>query len=385
MNIPKNANLAHDIYHLAKNTQKIDLSPTAKIHIVPFNATNQGIFPMRVYYDRDCDVNLIKDKKVAILGYGSQGHAHALNLRDSGAKNLVVALREGSPSAKKAEGEGLKVMGIAEAAAWCDVIMFTMPDELQAETYKKYVHDNLKDGSAIAFAHGLNIHFGLIETKPGIDVIMMAPKGPGHTVRGEYTKGGGVPCLVAVHQDATGKAMEIGLSYCSAIGGGRSGIIETNFRQECETDLFGEQAVLCGGLVELIRMGFETLVEAGYEPEMAYFECLHEVKLIVDLIYEGGIANMDYSISNTAEYGQYVSGPRILPYEETKKRMKDVLTDIQNGKFVRDFMQENVVGQPTIKASRRSNDEHQIEVVGAKLRAMMPWISAGRMVDKAKN
>ncbi|MFT6684630.1 MAG: ketol-acid reductoisomerase [Loktanella salsilacus] len=385
MNIPKNDNLAHDIYHLAKNTQKIDLSPTAKIHIVRFNATNQGIFPMRVYYDRDCDVNLIKDKKVAILGYGSQGHAHALNLRDSGAKNLVVALREGSPSAKKAEGEGLKVMGIAEAAAWCDVIMFTMPDELQAETYKKYVHDNLKDGSAIAFAHGLNIHFGLIETKPGIDVIMMAPKGPGHTVRGEYTKGGGVPCLVAVHQDATGKAMEIGLSYCSAIGGGRSGIIETNFRQECETDLFGEQAVLCGGLVELIRMGFETLVEAGYEPEMAYFECLHEVKLIVDLIYEGGIANMDYSISNTAEYGQYVSGPRILPYEETKKRMKDVLTDIQNGKFVRDFMQENVVGQPTIKASRRSNDEHQIEVVGAKLRAMMPWISAGRMVDKAKN
>ena len=252
---------------------------------------------MRVYYDRDCDINLIKDKKVAILGYGSQGHAHALNLRDSGAKNLVVALREGSPSAKKAEAEGLKVMGIAEAAAWCDLIMFTMPDELQAETYRKYVHDNLKDGAAIAFAHGLNVHFGLIEPKPGVDVIMMAPKGPGHTVRGEFVKGGGVPCLVAVHNDASGRALEIGLSYCSAIGGGRSGIIETNFRQECETDLFGEQAVLCGGLVELIRMGFETLVEAGYEPEMAYFECLHEVKLIVDLIYEGGIANMNYSIS----------------------------------------------------------------------------------------
>jgi ketol-acid reductoisomerase len=341
--------------------------------------------PMRVYYDRDCDINLIKDKKVAILGYGSQGHAHALNLRDSGAKNLVVALREGSPSAKKAEGEGLKVMGIAEAAAWCDLIMFTMPDELQADTYKKYVHDNLREGAAIAFAHGLNIHFGLIETKPGVDVIMMAPKGPGHTVRGEYTKGGGVPCLVAVHQDATGKAMELGLSYCSGIGGGRSGIIETNFRQECETDLFGEQAVLCGGLVELIRMGFETLVEAGYEPEMAYFECLHEVKLIVDLIYEGGIANMDYSISNTAEYGQYVSGPRILPYDETKARMKAVLSDIQSGKFVRDFMLENAVGQPTIKASRRSNDEHQIELVGKKLRDMMPWISKGKMVDKARN
>jgi ketol-acid reductoisomerase len=341
--------------------------------------------PMRVYYDRDCDINLIKDKKVAILGYGSQGHAHALNLRDSGAKNLVVALRPGSPSAKKAEAEGLKVMDIAEAAKWCDLIMFTMPDELQAATYKAYVHDNLREGSAIAFAHGLNVHFGLIEPKPGVDVIMMAPKGPGHTVRGEYLKGGGVPCLVAVHNDASGKAMEIGLSYCSAIGGGRSGIIETNFRQECETDLFGEQAVLCGGLVELIRMGFETLVEAGYEPEMAYFECLHEVKLIVDLIYEGGIANMNYSISNTAEYGEYVSGPRILPYEETKRRMKEVLTDIQTGKFVSQFMQENAVGQPFFKATRRRNDEHQIEKVGEKLRAMMPWIAKGKMVDRARN
>ena len=340
---------------------------------------------MRVYYDRDCDVNLIKEKKVAILGYGSQGHAHALNLRDSGAKNLVVALREGSPSAKKAQGEGLEVMGIAEAAALCDVLMFTMPDELQAQTYKLYVHDNIKKGAAIAFAHGLNVHFGLIEPKEGVDVIMMAPKGPGHTVRGEYTKGGGVPCLVAVDNDASGKALEIGLSYCSAICGGRSGIIETNFREECETDLFGEQAVLCGGLVELIRMGFETLVEAGYAPEMAYFECLHEVKLIVDLIYEGGIANMNYSISNTAEYGEYVSGPRILPYDETKAKMQAVLKDIQTGKFVRDFMQENAVGQPYFKATRRLNDKHEIEKVGEKLRGMMPWISAGKMVDKDRN
>ncbi len=340
---------------------------------------------MRVYYDRDCDINLIKDKKVAILGYGSQGHAHALNLRDSGARNLVVALREGSPSAKKAEAEGLQVMGISEAAAWCDLMMFTMPDELQADTWKKHVKDHIRPGSAIAFAHGLNIHFGLIEAPDNIDVIMMAPKGPGHTVRGEYVKGGGVPCLVAVNNDASGKALEIGLSYCSAIGGGRSGIIETNFQEECETDLFGEQAVLCGGLVELIRMGFETLVEAGYAPEMAYFECLHEVKLIVDLIYEGGIANMNYSISNTAEYGEYVSGPRVLPYEETKARMKAILNDIQTGAFVRDFMQENAVGQPFFKGTRRRNDRHQIEEVGANLRAMMPWISAGKMVDKEKN
>ena len=340
---------------------------------------------MRVYYDRDCDVNLIKNKKVAILGYGSQGHAHALNLRDSGAKNVVIALRNGSNSIKKAKKENLNVMEIAEAAKWCDLMMFTMPDELQAETYKKYVHENIKEGSALAFAHGLNIHFGLIEPKKGLDIIMMAPKGPGHTVRGEFLKGGGVPCLVAVDNNASGSAMELGLSYCSAIGGGRSGIIETDFRQECETDLFGEQSVLCGGLVELIRMGFETLVEAGYDPEMAYFECLHEVKLIVDLIYEGGIANMNYSISNTAEYGEYVSGPRVLPYEETKNRMREILKDIQSGKFVRDFMQENNVGQPFFKATRRINDNHQIEVVGEKLRKMMPWISDGKMVDKSKN
>ncbi|GAB5447362.1 ketol-acid reductoisomerase [Gymnodinialimonas sp.] len=339
---------------------------------------------MRVYYDRDCDVNLIKDMKVAILGYGSQGHAHALNLRDSGAKNVVVALREGSASKAKAEGEGLQVMEIAEAAAWADLIMFTMPDELQAETYKKYVKDNIRDGAAIAFAHGLNVHFGLIEASDKVDVIMMAPKGPGHTVRGEYTKGGGVPCLVAVHNDASGKALEIGLSYCSAIGGGRSGIIETNFREECETDLFGEQAVLCGGLVELIRMGFETLVEAGYAPEMAYFECLHEVKLIVDLIYEGGIANMNYSISNTAEYGEYVTGPRIIT-DETKAEMKKVLTDIQSGTFTRNWMLENKVNQTSFKATRARNAAHPIEEVGADLRAMMPWIKEKALVDKERN
>ncbi|MCY4303376.1 MAG: ketol-acid reductoisomerase [Aestuariivita sp.] len=340
---------------------------------------------MRVYYDRDCDLNLIKDKKVAILGYGSQGHAHALNLRDSGSKNVAVALRKGSQSMKKAEGEGLQVMDISEAARWCDLLMLTMPDELQAETYRAHIHDNLRPGSSIAFAHGLNIHFGLIEPKPDVDVVMMAPKGPGHTVRGEFLKGGGVPCLVAVHNDASGNALEIALSYCAAIGGGRSGIIETDFKEECETDLFGEQAVLCGGLVELIRMGFETLVEAGYAPEMAYFECLHEVKLIVDLIYEGGIANMNYSISNTAEFGEYISGPRILPYAETKARMKEVLKDIQSGRFVRDWMSECAVGQPSFKAIRRNNDAHQIEKIGSSLRDMMPWIQSGKMVDKKKN
>ena len=340
---------------------------------------------MRVYYDRDCDINLIKDKNVAVVGYGSQGHAHALNMRDSGVKNVAAALRPGSQSAAKAEGEGLKVMAIDEAAKWADVIMMAMPDELQAETYYKYIHDNMKDGAAIAFAHGLNVHFGLIEARPECDVIMMAPKGPGHTVRGEFVKGGGVPCLVAVHNDATGRALEVGLSYCSAIGGGRSGIIETDFKEECETDLFGEQTVLCGGIVELIRMGFETLVEAGYAPEMAYFECLHEVKLIVDLIYEGGIANMNYSISNTAEFGEYVSGPRVLPYDETKARMRAVLKDIQSGDFVSEWMRECKAGQAKFKAIRRNNDAHQIEEIGAKLRAMMPWIAANQLVDKAKN
>ena len=290
---------------------------------------------MRVYYDRDCDINLIKDKKVAVVGYGSQGHAHALNLRDFGRQERRRRpARRARPRRRRPRPRGSRSCRIAEAAAWADVLMMTMPDELQADTYRRYIHDNLREGAAIAFAHGLNVHFGLIQPKPGVDVIMMAPKGPGHTVRGEFVKGGGVPCLVAVHNDASGNALEIAKSYCAGIGGGRSGIIETDFRQECETDLFGEQAVLCGGLVELIRMGFETLVEAGYEPEMAYFECLHEVKLIVDLIYEGGIANMNYSISNTAEYGEYVSGPRILPREETKRRMKEVLADIQSGRFV---------------------------------------------------
>ena len=339
---------------------------------------------MRVYYDRDCDINLIKDKKVAILGYGSQGHAHALNLRDSGAKNVVVALREGSTSAPKAEGEGLKVMEIAEAAAWCDLIMFTMPDELQAETYQEYVHDNLKEGSVIAFAHGLNVHFGLIEPKQGVDVIMMAPKGPGHTVRGEYVKGGGVPCLVAVDNNASGNALEIGLSYCSAIGGGRSGIIETNFREECETDLFGEQAVLCGGLVELIRMGFETLVEAGYAPEMAYFECLHEVKLIVDLIYQGGIANMRYSISTTAKYGDITRGPRVIT-SETKRTMKKILGEIQSGRFAREWVLENQANRPVYNALLKRGEEHPIEEVGKKLRGMMPWLQKDKLVDQKKN
>jgi ketol-acid reductoisomerase len=340
---------------------------------------------MRVYYDRDCDINLIKDKNVAVVGYGSQGHAHALNMRDSGVRQVAAALREGSPSARKASDAGIQVMGIADAAAWADVIMMAMPDELQAETYYAHIHQNLRDGAAIAFAHGLNIHFGLIEPKPTVDVIMMAPKGPGHTVRGEFVRGGGVPCLVAVANDASGRALETALSYCSAIGGGRSGIIETTFREECETDLFGEQVVLCGGLVELIRMGFETLVEAGYAPEMAYFECLHEVKLIVDLIYEGGIANMNYSISNTAEFGEYHSGPRILPREETKARMRAVLKDIQDGRFTSEWMREYKAGLPMFKAIRRNNDAHQIEQIGEKLRGMMPWIAANRMVDKSKN
>ncbi|HVY20858.1 MAG TPA: ketol-acid reductoisomerase [Bauldia sp.] len=339
---------------------------------------------MRVYYDRDADLNLIKAKKVAVVGYGSQGHAHALNLRDSGVKDVVIALRPGSASAKKAEKAGLKVMSVADAAKWADLVMMLTPDELQGDIYRSGIADNIRDGAAIAFAHGLNIHFNLIEPKKSIDVIMIAPKGPGHTVRGEYQKGGGVPCLVAVSQDASGNAMELALSYASAIGGGRSGIIETTFREECETDLFGEQVVLCGGLVELIRGGFETLVEAGYAPEMAYFECLHEVKLIVDLIYEGGIANMNYSISNTAEFGEYKSGPRIIT-GQTKAEMKKVLRDIQTGAFTSEWMREFKAGLPMFKATRRLNDEHPIEEVGQRLRAMMPWIGANKLVDKEKN
>jgi len=339
---------------------------------------------MRVYYDRDADLARILDKKIAIVGYGSQGRAHALNLMDSGVKNVVVALRPDSATAKKVEADGLKVMSVPEAAAWADALMVLAPDELQRSIYAAEIAPNIRDGAALLFAHGLNIHFNLIEPKSTLDVLMIAPKGPGHTVRGEYQKGGGVPCLIAVHQNPSGNALDFGLAYASAIGGGRSGVIETNFREECETDLFGEQAVLCGGLVELIRAGFETLVEAGYAPEMAYFECLHEVKLIVDLIYEGGIANMNYSISNTAEYGEYVTGPRIVT-AETKAEMKRVLEDIQSGRFVRDFMAENTVGQPSFKATRRRNAEHQIEEVGARLRAMMPWITKNKLVDTSRN
>ncbi|MGO9391708.1 ketol-acid reductoisomerase [Rhodoblastus sp.] len=339
---------------------------------------------MRVYYDSDADINLIKGKKVAVVGYGSQGHAHVLNMRDSGVKEVAVALRAGSATAKKAEAEGVKVMTVAEAAKWADVIMMLTPDELQSEIYYAEIADNIRPGTALLFAHGLNVHFSLIEPRKDIDVLMVAPKGPGHTVRGEYLKGGGVPCLIAVHQDASGNAHDIGLSYASAIGGGRSGIIETTFKEECETDLFGEQAVLCGGLVELIRAGFETLVEAGYAPEMAYFECLHEVKLIVDLIYEGGIANMNYSISNTAEWGEYVTGPRVIT-PETKAEMKRVLNDIQTGKFTSEWMQEYRAGAARFKGIRRVNDGHQIEEVGARLRAMMPWIGKNKLVDKAKN
>ena len=339
---------------------------------------------MRVYYDQDTDLGLIKSKKVVIVGYGSQGHAHAANLKDSGVSDVTVALREGSASAAKAEAAGFKVLSVAQAAAWGDVIMMLTPDELQAEIYSGEIAENIRPGASLAFAHGLNVHFNLIEPRSDVDVFMVAPKGPGHTVRSEYVRGGGVPCLIAIHQDASGNAHDIGLSYASGVGGGRSGIIETTFQEECETDLFGEQAVLCGGLVELIRAGFETLTEAGYAPEMAYFECLHEVKLIVDLIYEGGIANMNYSISNTAEYGEYVTGPRIVT-SDTKAEMKRVLEDIQSGRFTRDWMLENKAHQSSFKATRRRNSEHPIEQVGGRLRAMMPWISANRLVDKDKN
>ena len=339
---------------------------------------------MRVYYDRDADVNLIKTRKVAIIGYGSQGHAHAANLRDSGVKDVGVGLREGSASAKKAEDAGFKVMTVAEAGAWADVIMMAAPDELQRHIWADHLRDNMKDGAAIAFAHGLNVHFNLIEPRPDLDVLMVAPKGPGHTVRSEYEKGGGVPCLLAVDQNATGNAQEVGLSYACAIGGGRSGVIETTFKEECETDLFGEQVVLCGGLTSLIQAGYETLVEAGYAPEMAYFECLHEVKLIVDLIYEGGIANMNYSISNTAEFGEYQSGPRIVT-DETRAEMRRVLKDIQSGAFTTEWIRECRAGQPKFKATRRLNDAHPIEEVGERLRGMMPWIQANQLVDKEKN
>ncbi|MDE2111459.1 MAG: ketol-acid reductoisomerase [Alphaproteobacteria bacterium] len=338
---------------------------------------------MRVYYDRDADLKFITAKKVAVIGFGSQGHAHALNMRDSGVKEVAIAARPGA-SAKKAEAAGFKVMSTADAAKWADCMMMVTPDELQADIYKDDLHANMKQGAALFFAHGFNVHFRLIEPRKDLDILMVAPKGPGHTVRSEYQRGGGVPCLIAIAQDASGNAHDLGLAYASAIGGGRAGIIETTFREECETDLFGEQVVLCGGLVELIRAGFETLVEAGYAPEMAYFECLHEVKLIVDLIYEGGIANMNYSISNTAEYGEYVTGPRIVT-PETKKEMKRVLDDIQAGRFARDWVLENKAGQPSFKATRARNAAHPIEDVGGKLRAMMPWIAKNKLVDQSKN
>ena len=337
-----------------------------------------------MYYEKDANTNLIKSKKVAIVGFGSQGHAHALNLKDSGVKEIVVALRENSPSIKKAEQAGLKVMNLSDAAEWADVLMILAPDELQSAIYKNHVEQRMRQGTSLAFAHGLNIHFDLITARDDLDVFMVAPKGPGHLVRTEYQKGGGVPCLMAVHKDSSGAAKDLALSYASAIGGGKSGIIETTFRDECETDLFGEQVVLCGGLVELIKKGFETLVEAGYPPEMAYFECLHEVKLIVDLIYEGGIANMNYSISNTAEYGEYVSGKKIID-DKTKERMKEVLKNIQSGKFAKEWMKENEAGQKNFLKMRKELSEHQIEQVGEKLRALMPWISKNKIIDKNKN
>ena len=349
---------------------------------------------MKVYYDADADQELIKSQKVAIVGYGSQGHAHAQNLRDSGVREVVIALREGSPTAKKAEAAGFKVMSPAEASAWADVVMVLAPDEHQAAIWERDIKPNMKPGAALAFAHGLNIHFGLIEPRADLDVFMVAPKGPGHTVRSEYVKGGGVPCLLAVAQEAeggqdakergNGYAKAIALSYASAVGGGRSGVIETSFKEECETDLFGEQAVLCGGVTALIMAGFETLTEAGYAPEMAYFECLHEMKLIVDLMYEGGIANMRYSISNTAEFGDYEIGPRIIT-EETKKEMKKVLDEIQKGKFVARFLSDNRIGNPEMKAARSLQKQHPIEKVGAELRGMMPWIGANKLVDREKN
>ncbi|HEX7750414.1 MAG TPA: ketol-acid reductoisomerase [Bordetella sp.] len=338
---------------------------------------------MKVFYDKDCDLSLVKGKTVAIIGYGSQGHAHALNLHDSGVK-VVVGLRKDGASWNKAANAGLDVAEVAEAVKRADIVMMLLPDENIAGVYNKEVHANIKPGAALAFAHGFNVHYGQVVPRNDIDVIMIAPKAPGHTVRSTYTQGGGVPHLVAVYQDKSGSARDVALSYASANGGGRAGIIETNFREETETDLFGEQAVLCGGTVELIKAGFETLVEAGYAPEMAYFECLHELKLVVDLIYEGGIANMNYSISNNAEYGEYVTGPKIVT-QDTKNAMRQALKDIQTGEYAKSFILENAAGAPTLTSRRRINAESQIEVVGAKLRAMMPWIAANKLVDKSKN
>jgi ketol-acid reductoisomerase len=338
---------------------------------------------MKVFYDKDADLSLIKGKKVTIIGYGSQGHAHAQNLNDSGVK-VTVGLRKDGASWKKAANAGLQVKEVAEAVKDADVVMMLLPDEQIGEVYKSEVHGNMKQGAALAFAHGFNVHYGQVVPRADLDVIMIAPKAPGHTVRSTYTQGGGVPHLIAVYQDKSGAARDLALSYATANGGGRAGVIETNFREETETDLFGEQAVLCGGTVELIKAGYETLVEAGYAPEMAYFECLHELKLIVDLIYEGGIANMNYSISNNAEYGEYVTGPKIVT-EETKNAMRKVLHDIQTGEYAKSFILENRAGAPTLMSRRRLTADHEIEVVGAKLRAMMPWIAKNKLVDQSKN
>ena len=338
---------------------------------------------MKVFYDKDTDLKLIKSKKVAIIGYGSQGHAHALNLKDSGV-DVTVGVRVGGPSDGKARAAGLKVASVADAVKGADFVMILMPDEHIAAAYKADIEPNLKEGAVLAFAHGFNVHYGQVQPRADLDVVMVAPKAPGHTVRGTYAAGGGVPMLIAVHQDKSGAARDLALSYAAAIGGGRACIIETNFREETETDVFGEQAVLCGGVVELIKAGFETLTEAGYAPEMAYFECLHELKLIVDLIYEGGIANMNYSISNNAEYGEYVTGPRVIT-AETKAEMARVLKDIQTGEYAKSFILETRAGAPVLESRRRLNAEHPIEVVGDKLRAMMPWIKANKLVDRSKN
>jgi ketol-acid reductoisomerase len=338
---------------------------------------------MKVYYDKDADLSLVKGKKVAIVGYGSQGHAHALNLRDSGV-SVTVALRRGGVSWNKAVNAGLTVKEVADAVKDADIVMILLPDENHPQVYNDSIAPNMKKGAALAFAHGFNIHYGQIQPRADLDVIMVAPKAPGHTVRSTYQQGGGVPMLIAVHKDASGMARDLALSYACAIGGGKAGVIETNFREETETDLFGEQTVLCGGCVELVKAGFETLVEAGYAPEMAYFECLHELKLIVDLMYEGGIANMNYSISNNAEYGEYLTGPEIIT-AQTKEAMRNALKRIQTGEYAKSFILENRAGAPTLLARRRLTAEHEIEKVGEKLRAMMPWIKANRLVDQSKN
>ncbi len=338
---------------------------------------------MNVYYDKDADLSIIKKKKVAIIGYGSQGHAHANNLQDSGVK-VVVGLRKDGASWNKAKKAGLAVKDVAEAVKGADVVMMLVPDEQQPEVYRNDIEPNLKKGAVLAFAHGFNVHYGQISPRKDVDVIMIAPKGPGHLVRSTYTQGGGVPSLIAVHQDVSGKARDLALSYAAANGGTKGGVIETSFREETETDLFGEQAVLCGGCVELVKAGFETLTEAGYAPEMAYFECLHELKLIVDLMYEGGIANMNYSISNNAEYGEYLTGPAVIA-DQARAAMKQALANIQNGEYAKSFILENKAGAPGMHAKRRQNAEHPIEIVGAKLRAMMPWIGKNKLVDQAKN